>query len=388
MSYIIKQPNGTVITTLPDGTADGPDVNPGLNLTDINLIGQNYPSYGQIQNENFIRILQNFANSIPPAKPLPGELWYDTGTGFLKVYTGSTWLSVSPLIVSATTPTQTIVGVEWWDTTNQQLKLYNGTSWSLIGPPYSIVDGISGAIVENILDTANASHTVIKIYVRGVVNSIISNDATFTPLIPITGFTAVNQGQTISTAGGKIYGTVTNAEQLGNVVAANYARTDISSTFAANIAIGGGNFSLKYYPNGRVGIANDTLGANVAFYSNVNSVSTKTLEISGATGLITVAGNPTNTLGIANKGYVDSTIATATAPLAPASSPALTGVPTAPTATTGNNSTQVATTAFVQTTIGSSGTALWQGSQKIVGTTPGGTPDPNQGNPGDFWFQL
>ena len=104
--------------------------------------------------------------------------------------------------------------------------------------------------------------------------------------------------------------------------------------------------------------------------------------------MITVAGNPTNTLGIANKGYVDSTIATATAPLAPASSPALTGVPTAPTATTGDNSTQVATTAFVQTTIGTSGTALWQGSQKIISTTPGGIPDPNQGNPGDFWFQI
>ena len=51
MSYAITQTNGQLIMTLLDGTADGPDVNPGLNATDINLIGKNYPGYGQIQNE-------------------------------------------------------------------------------------------------------------------------------------------------------------------------------------------------------------------------------------------------------------------------------------------------------------------------------------------------
>jgi hypothetical protein len=39
-------------------------------------------------------------------------------------------------------------------------------------------------------------------------------------------------------------------------------------------------------------------------------------------------------------------------------SPALTGIPTAPTAATGTNTTQIATTAFVQNTIGDIETAL------------------------------
>lgn len=389
MSYTIKQPNGTIITIIPDGTADGPDVNPGLNVTDINLIGHNYPSYGQIQNENFIRILQNFANSVPPGKPLPGELWYDTNLAILKIYTGSSFVPVTALVSSNTVPAQYQTGTQWWDTTNQQLKIYNGTDWTVIGPAYSILNGISGAIVENILDTANISHTVIKIYVNNLVTSIVSNDAAFTPLVPITGFTTINQGITLSTAhGGQIYGTATNSQYLGNVLSSNYARTDISSIFAANIAIGNGAFAVNYLPNGNVEITNTTLGGNIDLGTNINGIGTTALQVSGATGLITVAGAPTVSLGVATKGYVDSSISTAVAPLAPINSPTLTGVPTAPTAATGNVSTQIATTAFVNTAIGTSGTALWQGSTKYVNTTPGGTPDSNQGRPGDFWFQL
>lgn len=45
------------------------------------------------------------------------------------------------------------------------------------------------------------------------------------------------------------------------------------------------------------------------------------------------------------------TTATATATYAPLTSPTLTGVPTAPTATAGTNSTQIATTAFVSTAV-------------------------------------
>lgn len=51
-------------------------------------------------------------------------------------------------------------------------------------------------------------------------------------------------------------------------------------------------------------------------------------------------------------------------------SPALTGVPTAPTATLGTNTTQLATTAFVQT-------ALANGASIFVGTTPPGSPPAN-----------
>jgi hypothetical protein len=52
--------------------------------------------------------------------------------------------------------------------------------------------------------------------------------------------------------------------------------------------------------------------------------------------------------GVATITYVNGAIATATGGLAPSASPAFTGDPTAPTPATGDNSTKIATTAYVQ----------------------------------------
>ena len=78
--------------------------------------------------------------------------------------------------------------------------------------------------------------------------------------------------------------------------------------------------------------------ANYALISGVNF-----------TGPVTVAANPTLALGVATKQMVDLK--------APAESPTFTGVPAAPTATQGTNTTQLATTAFVTTAVGAGGFA-------------------------------
>ena len=59
----------------------------------------------------------------------------------------------------------------------------------------------------------------------------------------------------------------------------------------------------------------------------------------------------TSTTQIATTAFVNAEIASDTANLAPLNSPALTGVPTAPTASVGTNTTQLATTAFVNAEI-------------------------------------
>lgn len=59
-------------------------------------------------------------------------------------------------------------------------------------------------------------------------------------------------------------------------------------------------------------------------------------------------GNPTAALEATPKQYVDTAVATR----APLASPSLTGVPTAPTATAGTNTTQIATTQFVRSEVG------------------------------------
>ena len=70
MSYVLTHTDGRIFKTLGDGVLD---TNTGLSL-----IGQNFHNYGQLMANNFVRLLENQANSIQPTNPLAGQLWWDT----------------------------------------------------------------------------------------------------------------------------------------------------------------------------------------------------------------------------------------------------------------------------------------------------------------------
>jgi hypothetical protein len=391
MSYVLNKTTGQILITLQDGTADGPDINPGLNVSDLDLFGKNYPYYGQFIDENFVKLLQNFANTIPPTAPLEGELWYDISDSVnyvLRVYNGTGWLPVTPVWVANSAPVTTQIGAQWWDWTNQQLNLYNGSSWTVVGPSYKATDGKSGGIVEHVLDTTGANHTVVKFYTNNNVIAIASYDQPFTlsPANPVTGFSLISPGFTLAAENNNlIYGTAVNAQQLGNIAAVNYARRDIDSLFYGNITLGGGNLIVSTNTGGTSKFQNTYLAGNISFHANVSGVSTKLLHINGVTGEVTVNQNPQSALGVVTKQYSDNSIATAIAPLATIYSPALTGIPTAPNVAYTTNSAQIATMNSVQGAINNSTSALWLGSQKTVSNA---TPINGVGNPGDFWFQI
>jgi hypothetical protein len=81
MPYSIDRYNGSTITVVEDGTID--------TTTDIKLIGKNYAGYGEVQNENFLHLLENFSNASQPPRPISGQVWYDSLTKKLKFYNGS-----------------------------------------------------------------------------------------------------------------------------------------------------------------------------------------------------------------------------------------------------------------------------------------------------------
>jgi hypothetical protein len=391
MAYNITSTTGQLLVTLQDGTADGPDINPGQNATDLDLFGKNYPLYGLYQNENFIKLLQNQASTTQPVKPLQGELWYDLNTGLLKIYTGAQFIPVSPVIVASTAPTTTVVGTQWWDSTNQQLNMWNGSSFTLVGPAYKATDGLSGAIVADVLDTLGTTHTIIEFYHNNRVVAVSSYDATFTlsASTPVAGFTTIAPGFTLATgiANNLFHGTAVNSQQLGNIAAINYARNDINSTFYGNIFVGGGNLSVVANAlNGTVQVVNNVTGGNIGLYANISGTSTAMITISGATNEVLVAANPVSALGIVTKQYSDSSISAAIAPLAPLYGPNFTGIPTAPNVAVANtNTAQVATMSSVQNAIANGNTAPWLGSRKTVSAN---LPTNGVGNPGDFWFQI
>jgi hypothetical protein len=71
VSYTIVRTNGTVLTTIPDGVVN-------TTSTPLSLPGRNFASYGQIVDTNFVRALENFADTTVPANPIRGQLWYKT----------------------------------------------------------------------------------------------------------------------------------------------------------------------------------------------------------------------------------------------------------------------------------------------------------------------
>jgi len=78
MAYVIVKSDGTVLTTIPDGTIN-------TTSTAIGLPGRNYAGYGQTLDTNFVHTLENFADTSPPANPLRGQLWYNTNNQTLYV---------------------------------------------------------------------------------------------------------------------------------------------------------------------------------------------------------------------------------------------------------------------------------------------------------------
>ena len=78
MAYTIVKSDGTVLTTIADGTIN-------TTSTTLGLPGRNYAGYGQTLDTNFVHQLENFADTTPPANPIRGQLWYNTNNSTLYV---------------------------------------------------------------------------------------------------------------------------------------------------------------------------------------------------------------------------------------------------------------------------------------------------------------
>ena len=70
MAYNINKTDGTLLATVVDGTVD-------ITSADIGIVGRRFSNYGEIINENLIKMLESFANTTAPNNPLEGQVWYD-----------------------------------------------------------------------------------------------------------------------------------------------------------------------------------------------------------------------------------------------------------------------------------------------------------------------
>lgn len=79
MSYIINNSRGQIVAVVADGTTNS-------TATDLTLIGRAVTDFGEFQNENYVFLLENFADSVAPSQPILGQLWYNSSTDEISAY--------------------------------------------------------------------------------------------------------------------------------------------------------------------------------------------------------------------------------------------------------------------------------------------------------------
>lgn len=265
--------------------------------TSLTFVGKSKTGYAKSIADNFLHLLENFSNYIPPDNPVVGQLWYDTDINnnpaqpSLKLWDGVSWIPAGNVIRNYTEPTARVVGDLWVDTQNQQLKLWSGSTWVVVGPEFSNSE-FNGLKIDDVLDSVNAAHTILKFVIDQVIVVIVSQDS-FVPKIAIDGFPVIYKGINLNknNFGGavsfaKFWGVSEKAEALvvasETVTAANFLRGDKESTTLYPINIKNQN-GLRLGPNSESTL---TTSGNSLLISNSVAGTEIVLRINGQQSLV------------------------------------------------------------------------------------------------------
>lgn len=356
MTYNLKKTDGTALVSVPDNTLD-------TTATSLTLIGRNALNFGQPIDQNFIGLLQNWANNTAPYKPLQGQIWYDTANDVLKVYTGTYWRE----IVSAfdgTTGTVS-VPVSIYNTpsvvTITQNKIISATSLVRVQPsevldyitinsirytfsplfPQGLYPGINLAYDNNnfqfngLTNKANALVTARQIAISGAVKGNVLFDGSENVNLAVT-LSNIYVGNTNVTVQGwhtKVYvndagqvingGNILNSDVINalgytpyngaNISVTNQVNTivarDSNGNFEANIISGTATYAYALKNPVMIGINGDVVGASSFNGASDITITTTLANIDG------LEAGTYNTVRVDQKGRVVAGTITGDTPL-------------------------------------------------------------------------
>lgn len=256
MAYTIEKTNNTILTVVEDGTID--------NTTDLKLVGKNYSGYGEIQNENFVALLENFASANRPPRPIAGQLWFDTTTKKIKVFDGNAETVFVPLanLHQGALPTGVNIAASnvkesdvWWDDVTEQLYVYNGAQFVLIGPKASQdvqTDVVERIVYDNLLADPDPTpqdheHRILLGYANDRIIFVVSDDEfTLDDSNTLSGFDRIRKGITlvnteiskngVTTDNYQFHGTASNTTRLGGVLAQEFIQRS-GAVFTTQVTI-------------------------------------------------------------------------------------------------------------------------------------------------------
>jgi hypothetical protein len=281
MAYTIVKSDGTVLTTIADGTIN-------TTSTSLGLPGRNFAGYGQTVDTNFVHQLENYAANTPPPNPLRGQLWYDINNSLLKVC-----------------PTDNQNNANAWVT----LATSSGTSVTTFGSV-----SITGNLTAN---NANISNSLSVTGTGTFTNISVSNTATILTANATTATIGTLNTQSITTGSAATAGAITgtwtftggtgttsNALIVTNGVinAVNGIKTD--NYYYAN----GANFNpTGSYTNGNV--FDYLTGGNLVVQFTGNIAPDRVTTTNITTGANTTAGTITGNWSLGNGSRLNATYA-------------------------------------------------------------------------------
>ena len=270
MAYTIVKSDGTVLTTIADGTIN-------TTSTSLGLPGRNFAGYGQTVDTNFVHQLENYAANTPPPNPLRGQLWYDINNSLLKVC-----------------PTDNQTNANAWVT----LATSSGTSVTTFGTV-----AVTGNLSANNANIQNAivGDTITVRLATVTANATIANAAITTGNIGTLNTQIITTGS--NTTGGTITGTWTaNGGSAGNtMIITNGNLVAITGIKTDNYYYANGNpFNpTGSYTNGNVFDYLTGSNAIVQFSGNIapGRVTTQVITAGANTTTGNITGNWTLTAG-------------------------------------------------------------------------------------------
>jgi len=315
MAYTINKTDGTTIATITDGTLN--------NTTSLTLFGKSYSGWGELLQENLVKLLENSSSSSAPTAPLSGEIWFDTASKQLKVYDGTAFKPTGGAKSQSTAPTSASAGDLWMDTDDNQVYVYTGSAWLLVGPVYSSGQTLSGWSIETINNSSGVSKVIASMFVGNERVAILSKEA-ITPQTAITGFASIVAGLTLnSTLSASFSGTSTQAAAINvsgtsntssTVIAGgNFLRSDVADTTTgaltidtdSGLIVGDTSELTLTVSSGNVIVAQTRQDKDLSFTINDGGTTKTPLAFTGTTGNITLTGDTTITGNLTITGSYD-----------------------------------------------------------------------------------